>query len=126
MQLLIFCVILLVVSMFILTLMIYTFTVEKIRSIAIMKLMGAPNWVIIHLVLEQALLLTLTSFIIGWLITHNAQGFFPRKLFLTPLDESVTFGLALLGGLLGGLDTRERKPLTGRIKCLKFRKFNFL
>jgi putative ABC transport system permease protein len=99
MQLLTFRIILLIVSMVILTLVIYTFTMEKIRSIAIMKLMGAANWVIIRLVLEQSLLLTLSSFIIGWLIIHQTQDFFPRKIFLTPLDESVTFGLALLGGL---------------------------
>ena len=67
-----------------------TFTMEKIRSIAIMKLMGAGNWVIIRLVLEQSLLLTISSFIIGWLIIHQTQDFFPRKLFLTPLDEFVT------------------------------------
>lgn len=100
MQLLIFRTILLIVSMVILTLVIYTFTMEKIRSIAIMKLMGAANWVIIRLVLEQSLLLTLSSFIIGWLIVHNTQHYFPRKIFLIPLDESVTFGLALLGGLI--------------------------
>jgi putative ABC transport system permease protein len=99
MQLLTFRIILLIVSIVILTLVIYTFTMEKIRSIAIMKLMGAANWVIIRLVLEQSLLLTLSSFIIGWLIIHQTQDFFPRKIFLTPLDESVTFGLALLGGL---------------------------
>lgn len=99
MQLLTFRIILLIVSMVILTLVIYTFTMEKIRSIAIMKLMGAANWVIIRLVLEQSLLLTLSSFIIGWLIIHQTQDYFPRKIFLTPLDESVTFGLALLGGL---------------------------
>ena len=99
MQLLTFRIILLIVSMVILTLVIYTFTMEKIRSIAIMKLMGAANWVIIRLVLEQSLLLTLSSFIIGWLIIHQTQDYFPRKIFLTPLDESITFGLALLGGL---------------------------
>jgi|UniRef100_A0A7C3YXH1 putative ABC transport system permease protein len=100
MQLLIFRIILLIVSMVILTLVIYTFTMEKIRSIAIMKLMGAANWVIVHLVLEQSLLLTVTSFIIGWLIIHYTQGFFPRKIFLTPLDEAITFTLALVGGLI--------------------------
>ena len=99
MQLLTFRIILLIVSMVILTLVIYTFTMEKIRSIAIMKLMGAANRVIVRLVLEQSLLLTIGSFIIGWLIIHQTQDFFPRKIFLTPLDESVTFGLALLGGL---------------------------
>jgi putative ABC transport system permease protein len=100
MQLLIFRVILLIVSMVILTLVIYTFTMEKIRSIAIMKLMGAGNWVIIRLVLEQSLLLTLSSFVIGWLLIHHTHYYFPRRIFLLPLDESITFGLALLAGLI--------------------------
>jgi putative ABC transport system permease protein len=100
MQLLTFRIILLIVSMVILTLVIYTSTMEKIRSIAIMKLMGAANWVIIRLVLEQSLLLTLSSFIIGWLIINLTQDYFPRKIFLLPLDTGVTFGLALLGGLV--------------------------
>lgn len=99
-QLLTFRIILLIVSMVIITLVIYTFTMEKIRSIAIMKLMGAPNWVIIRLVLEQSLLLTVSSFIIGWLVIHSTQDYFPRKLFLTPLDESITFSLALFAGLI--------------------------
>jgi putative ABC transport system permease protein len=99
-QLLTFRIILLIVAMVILTLVIYTFTMEKIRSIAIMKLMGAANWVIIRLVLEQSLLLTLSSFFIGWLLIYNTQDFFPRKIFLTTFDTSVTFGLALLGGLV--------------------------
>ena len=99
MQLLIFRIILLIVSMVILTLVIYTFTMEKIRSIAIMKLMGAANWVIIRLVLEQSLLLTLSSFFIGWLLIHNTKNYFPREIFLTTADTSLTFGLALLGGL---------------------------
>jgi putative ABC transport system permease protein len=99
-QLLTFRIILLIVAMVIITLVIYTFTMEKIRSIAIMKLMGAPNRVIIRLVLEQSLLLTLSSFLIGWFLIHITQDYFPRKIFLTTFDTSVTFSLALLGGLI--------------------------
>lgn len=99
-QLLTFRIILLIVAMVIITLVIYTFTMEKIRSIAIMKLMGAPNWVIVRLVQEQSLLLTLSSFFIGWLLSYDTQNFFPRKIFLTTFDTSVTFGLALLGSLI--------------------------
>jgi putative ABC transport system permease protein len=84
MQLLTFRIILLIVSMVILTLVIYTFTMEKIRSIAIMKLMGAANWVIIRLVLEQSLLLTISSFIIGWLIIHQTQDFSPEDFSYAP------------------------------------------
>ena len=100
MQLLTFRVILLIVSMVILTLVIYTFTMEKIRSIAIMKLMGAANWVIIRLVLEQSLLLTLSSFIIGWLIISQTQDFFPGRFSSCLWIRGSLSGLALLGGLV--------------------------
>ena len=57
-QTVLFRIILFTVSMVIISLVIYTFTMEKIRSIAVMKLIGAPNWVIIRMVLEESLLLT--------------------------------------------------------------------
>ena len=57
-QLLLFRTLLMIVSVVIISLVIYTFTMEKIRSIAVMKLIGAPNQVIVRLVMEQSLLLT--------------------------------------------------------------------
>ena len=42
-QLFLFSTLLLIISVVIVSLVIYTFTMEKIRSIAVMKLIGAPN-----------------------------------------------------------------------------------
>ena len=63
-QLLLFRTLLSIISVVIVSLVIYTFTMEKIRSIAVMKLIGAPNWVIIRLVMEQSMLLTISAFFI--------------------------------------------------------------
>jgi len=99
-QLLMFRIILLVVSVVIISLVIYTFTMEKIRSIAVMKLIGAPNRVIIRLVLEQALLMTAGSYLVGLIVIHNTYQFFPRLVRLTAFDDVVTFCIALIGALI--------------------------
>ena len=50
------------VSIVIIALIVYVLTIEKIRSIATLKLIGAPNSVIVRLILTQSLLLTLGGF----------------------------------------------------------------
>lgn len=99
-QLLLFRIILMIVSVVIISLVIYTFTMEKIRSIAVMKLIGAPNLVIVRLVLEQALLLTTCSYAFGLGVIHNTYQYFPRFVQLTPFDDLVTFLITLAGAII--------------------------
>jgi putative ABC transport system permease protein len=107
-QSLLFRIILFVVSMVIICLVIYTFTMEKIRSIAVMKLIGAPNWVIIRMVLEESLLLTCISFLFGLILISNTYQLFPRRVVLLPGDHLVTFLIAVLGAILAsGLGVRQ-------------------
>lgn len=98
-QLLLFRTILIVVAAVILALVIYTFTMEKIRSIAVMKLLGAPNRIIIRLVIDQSMLLTVTSFIVGMLLINNLHQLFPKRVLLTPGDQLITFLAVLAAGL---------------------------
>ena len=102
-QLLLFRTLLFIVSVVIISLVIYTFTMEKIRSIAVMKLIGAPNRVIIRLVLEQSLLLTISAFLFGLILIHNTYQFFPKTILLVPGDDLITFFVALLGGILASI-----------------------
>jgi putative ABC transport system permease protein len=102
-QLMLFRTLLLLISVVILSLVVYTFTMEKIRSIAVMKLIGAPNRVVVRLVMEQSLLLTVSAFAMGIVLIENTHQFFPRTLLLLPSDHMVTFGIALLGGVLASL-----------------------
>jgi len=102
-QLLLFRTLLLIVSVVIIAMVIFTLTMEKIRSIAVMKLIGAPNRVIIRLIMEQSILLTACSFFIGWIIIHNAYHLWPRLVLLTPGDDLTTLGLALTGGIIASL-----------------------
>lgn len=102
-QLLLFRTLLLIISVVIVSLVVYTFTMEKIRSIAVMKLVGSPNSVIIRMVLEQSLLLTVVAFLLGILIIQNTYQQFPRTILRVPGDDLITFAIALAGGILASI-----------------------
>jgi putative ABC transport system permease protein len=102
-QLLLFRTLLLIISVIIASLVIYTFTIEKIQSIAVMKLIGAPNWVIIRMVMEQSLLLTIGAFLFGLALIHNTYQLFPRTLLIAPGDDLITFIVAFAGGILASI-----------------------
>ncbi len=94
---------LMVVAVVIISLVIYTFTMEKIRSIAVMKLMGAPNWVIARMILEESLLMTVGSFVFGFLVIYHIADLFPRKILILAPDTLFTFAVALAGGVLASV-----------------------
>jgi len=102
-QLLLFRILLMMVSVVIMALVIYTFTMEKIRSIAVMKLIGAPNTVIVRLVMEQSMLLTVSAFIFALIIINNTYHLFPKTILLVPMDETVTFIVVFFGGILASI-----------------------
>ena len=102
-QLLLFRVLLLLISVVIISLVVYTFTMEKIRSIAVMKLIGAPNGVIIRMVMEQSTLLTIGAFLFGLILIHNTYYLFPRLILLVPADDLITFMVAFMGGILASI-----------------------
>jgi len=98
-----FRILLLIVAVVIISLVIYTFTMEKIRSIAVMKLIGAPNWIIVRMILEQSLLMTVGSFGLGLLVIHSIVDLFPRKILILAPDTLLTFAIALAGGILASV-----------------------
>jgi putative ABC transport system permease protein len=102
-QLLLFRTLLSLISVVIISMVIYTFTMEKIRSIAVMKLIGAPNWVIVRLVMEQSLLLTIGAFLFGLALIQCTYPYFPKTILRVPGDDLVTFGVAFTGGILASI-----------------------
>jgi putative ABC transport system permease protein len=94
---------LLIVAVVIISLVIYTFTMEKIRSIAVMKLIGAPNRVIIRMIMEESLLMTVSSFLFGLLVILSIADLFPRKILIQAPDTLITFAIALAGGILASV-----------------------
>jgi putative ABC transport system permease protein len=91
---------LVVVSIVIISLIVYVLTIEKIRPIATLKLIGAPNRVIVRMILEQSLALTLASFAVAYLLMSLVRDRFPRTLILLPEEIAITFAVMLAGGVL--------------------------
>lgn len=91
---------LILVSIVIMALIVYVLTIEKIKSIATLKLIGAPNRVIVQLILTQSMLLTLASFVLAYGLREVIAPRFPRTLGFTTTETAVTFAVMLAGGLV--------------------------
>jgi len=88
-QLGMFTVVLLFVTAVIIALIIYTMTMDKLREIATLKLIGAPDSTIIGLVLQQALLLGFVGFGAGLALIFAVRDRFPRSVALGPEEIGV-------------------------------------
>ncbi|MCC7485099.1 MAG: ABC transporter permease [Burkholderiales bacterium] len=94
---------LVVVSIVIIALIVYVLTIEKIRSIATLKLIGAPNLVIVRMIMEQSLILTLASFALAYVMREAIAPGFPRSLNFVAGETAITFAVMLAGGVLASL-----------------------
>jgi putative ABC transport system permease protein len=104
-QLGMFTAVLLLVSGVIVALIVYTLTMDKVREIATLKLIGAPDRTIVALVMQQALLLGAVGFAGGTALLMAVKDHFPRRVLLGP-EEIAGFGLlvaviCLAASLLG-------------------------
>jgi putative ABC transport system permease protein len=99
----VFRTLLVIVSVVIMALIIYVLTMDKIRALATLKLIGAPNRVIVRLILEQSLLLALLGCATGYGLVSLTHTRFPRTLVFEPYDTFATFGVLLLGGIIASL-----------------------
>ena len=91
-----FLVILAVVSAAIVAFIIYSLTMDKIREIAVLKLIGTRNRTIAAMILQQALVLGVIGFIVGKISATFAAPIFPKYVLLTPMDSVAGF-FAVLG-----------------------------
>lgn len=87
--------ILLTVSTVIIALIIYTLTIDKLREIATLKLIGAPDRTIIGLIVQQALAMGLIGFLFGALLINLIKDVFPRRVLLLP-EDALALGLIVL------------------------------
>lgn len=94
---------LVLVSIVIIALILYVLTIEKIKPIATLKLIGAPNRVIVRMIMEQSLLLTVSSFAFAFLLLSLVRERFPRTLVVLPEETAATFAVMLAGGVLASL-----------------------
>lgn len=104
-QLLLFRVLLTLISAVIMALIIYTLTLDKIHPIALLKLIGAPNRVILGLIMQQALIMGALAYGVGWVLGQRLFPMFPRRVILTGDDllrlGVIVLGISVLASLLG-------------------------
>ncbi len=85
--------ILLTVSAVVIALIIYTMTMEKLKQIATLKLIGAPDRTVIGLIVQQALILGAAGWGIGLVLILLVKDVFPRRVVLEPFNVAVLAGI---------------------------------
>jgi putative ABC transport system permease protein len=88
--------ILLTVSAVIIALIIYTMTMEKLREIATLKLIGAPNRTIVGLIVQQTLALGIIGFGLGAALITAVKDYFPKRVVLQPEDALALAAVVLV------------------------------
>jgi putative ABC transport system permease protein len=95
-QIFMFLVILSIVSAAIVAFIIFTMTMNKVREIAVLKLIGATNQTISSMILQQALALGLIGFLVGKLSATLWAPLFPKYVLLLPGDAVKGFALVMV------------------------------
>lgn len=85
-QLGLFMSVLTLVSAVIIALIVYTLTMEKLKEIATLKLIGAPDRTIIGLIVQQALMMGVVGFGLGTTLVALAKDRFPRRIVMESGD----------------------------------------
>ena len=94
-----------IIAAIIMALILYTLTLDKIHAIALLKLIGAPNRVILGLILQQALFLGALGYAIAYVVGQKVFPHFPRRVVLTDGDlvqlAVIVVLISVLASLLG-------------------------
>ncbi|MDO5758129.1 MAG: ABC transporter permease [Rhodobacterales bacterium] len=91
-----FLAILLTVSAVVIALIIYTMTMEKLKQIATLKLIGAPDRTIIGLIVQQSIALGGVGWSFGLILILLLKDFFPRRVVLEPVNAAALAGIILV------------------------------
>ncbi len=102
-QIAMFLLILAFVSAAIVAFIIYSLTMDKIREIAVLKLIGTRNRTIAGMIMQQSLALGLIGFVVGKITATFCAPFFPKYVLLTPMDSVASFFAVLLICMLASL-----------------------
>ena len=98
-----FTVILVIVSTIIIALIIYTMTLEKMKEIAIMKLIGIQNSMIIKMIVQETLVMGVLAFISGNIFAHLIYTKFPKRVVLEIPDAWMLFIVVIFASILASL-----------------------
>lgn len=104
-QLGMFRMLLTIIAAVVMALILYTLTLDKLHSIALLKLLGAPNRTILGMLLQQAIALGATGYVIAFLLGGQLFPYFPRRVVITNEDLLqlllIVFAISVLSSLLG-------------------------
>jgi putative ABC transport system permease protein len=92
-----------IVSAVIIALIVYTLTMDKIRAIATLKLIGAPDRTIVGLIVQQALLMGVIGYLAGATLVFVFNGWFPRRVVMLEGDILALFGLVVVVCILASM-----------------------
>lgn len=90
-----FTTILMAVSAVVIALILYTLTMDKVKEIATLKLIGAPDRTIVGLIVQQALAMGIIGWSVGALLILLVKDGFPRRVLLLPEDALMLGGAVL-------------------------------
>ena len=88
-------ILLIIVSAVIIALIVYTLTMDKVRSIATLKFVGAPDRTIVGLIVQQALSMGIFGYFMGLMLVLIFLPYFPRRLVLDPTSVAIVFGITV-------------------------------
>lgn len=89
-------VLLVIVSAVIIALIIYTLTMDKARSIATLKFVGAPDRTIVGMILQQSLSMGIFGYVTGLALVLIFKPYFPRRLVLDTESVAIVFGITIV------------------------------
>jgi putative ABC transport system permease protein len=94
-----------IIAAIVMALILYTLTLDKLHSIALLKLIGAPNRTILGLILQQAIILGGVGYAIAYAVGQKVFPYFPRRVVLTTEDllqlAAIVLGISVLSSFLG-------------------------
>lgn len=112
-QILAFTTMTLLICCAVITLTIYTMTLEKTAQIALLKLIGARDRVISLMIVAQASMIGFCGLVVGVAISLTVFPHFPRTVLITP-DDLAVLGLILMLLSLAASWVAIRKAMTVR------------
>jgi putative ABC transport system permease protein len=94
-----------IIAAVVMALILYTLTLDKLHSIALLKLLGAPDRTILGMLLQQAIALGAMGYGIAFVIGSQLFPYFPRRVVITNEDLLqlllIVFVISILSSLLG-------------------------
>jgi putative ABC transport system permease protein len=118
-QILAFTAVLMLVMAIVVSLIIYMLTMEKRHQIAMLKLIGARNSVIVGMIAQQSYLIGAGGLVLGLVLSHLIFPYFPRRVVIDlpdigmlALAMAVICGFASLLGISRALKVRAQEILS--------------